>query len=73
MASLSNRLKDTIIAYLQNSFAWEVRRIYQKSCCVFSPQAYSINEQYAGILTQSSSEMGFVLIFVTTLLDDVIP
>lgn len=73
MASLSNRLKNTIIAYLQNSFAQEVRHIYQKKLLCFFPQAYSINEHYTRILTQSISEMGFVLIFVTTLLDDVIP
>lgn len=39
----------------------------------FSPQAHSINERYTRILTQNIFEMGFVLIFVTTLLDDVIP
>lgn len=39
----------------------------------FFPQAYSINKRYTRILTQSIFEMGFVLIFITTLLDDVIP
>lgn len=72
MKTQSNKLKiQKIQLLLTYKFFRFGSNVYIKK--VVFPQAYSINERSTRTLTLSIFEMGFVLIFVTTLLDDVIP